>query len=150
MNFFKKLFGGSSDENENYDEENYGDNDENDGEEPFIKPYDFYIEADDRHNAEKTFETNSPQSVDIIRKLEEMDLAFDIINHSGIRRKLKRLYSDLAFEISDFVSYQGGRSADSFDTEEIDDIEYEIYVDISKKDDDSPFEVTIKISGNTE
>ena len=147
MNFFKKLFGINSDEEENYDEENYG---EISDEDPFIKPYDFYIEADDRHNAEKTFSASGLQGVDIIRELENMDLAFDIVNHSGIRRKLKKLYSELAFEIDEYVSYEGGRSTDSFDTEEIDDIVYEIYVCISKKDDDSPFEVTIKISGNKE
>lgn len=148
MNFFKKLFGGNSDENDNYDEENYNENPDED--EPFIKPYDFYIEADDRHNAEKTFETNSPQSVDILKKLEEMDLAFDIVNNFGIRRKLKKLYSELAFEIDEYVSYEGGRSADSSDTEEIDDIEYEIYVCISKKDDNSPFEIKLKIAADQE
>ena len=148
MNFFKKLFGGNSDENENYDEENY--NEISDEDEPFIKPYDFYIEADDRRNAEKTFETNSPQSVDILQKLEEMDLAFDVVNNVGIRRKLKKLYSDLAFEIDEYISYEGGRSADSSDTEEIDDNEYEIYVCISKKDDNSPFEIKLRICADQE
>ncbi len=148
MNFFKKLFGGNSDENENYDEENY--NEISDEDEPFIKPYDFYIEADDRRNAEKTFETNSPQSVDILQKLEEMDLAFDVVNNFGIRRKLKKLYSDLAFEIDEYISYEGGRSADSSDTEEIDDNEYEIYVCISKKDDNSPFEIKLRICADQE
>ena len=148
MNFFKKLFGGNSDESENYDEENY--NEISDEDEPFIKPYDFYIEADNRHNSEKIFESNSPQSVDILKKLEEMDLAFDIVNHFGVRRKLKKLYSDLAFEIDEYVSYEGGRSVDSFDTEEIDDIEYEIYVCISKKDDNSPFEIKLRIAADQE
>lgn len=148
MNFFKKLFGGDPDENENYNDENY--DELSDNEEPFIKPYDFFIEADDRHNAVKSFETSSPQSVDILQKLEEMDLSFDIINNFGIRRKLKKIYSELAFEIDEYVSYAGGRSVNSFDSEEIDDINYGIYVDISKKDDDSPFEIKLRICEDRE
>ena len=148
MNFFKKLFGGNSDENENYDEENYGEISEDD--EPFVKPYDFYIEADERRDAEIKFETSSPQSVDILQKLEEMELAFDIINNFGIKRKLKKLYSELAFEIDEYVSYAGGRSVNSFDTEEIDDINYGIYVDISKKDDNSSFEIKLRICEDRE
>ena len=82
--------------------------------------------------------------------MKEMDLAFDVVNNFGIRRKLKKLYSDLAFEIDEYISYEGGRSADSSDTEEIDDNEYEIYVCISKKDDNSPFEIKLRICADQE
>ncbi len=148
MNFFKKLFGGNSNENENYNDENYDEFSQDD--EPFIKPYDFFIEADERRNAEIIFGSRSPQNVDILQKLEEMELSFDIINDLGIKRKLKKLYSELAFEIDEYVSYAGGRSVNSFDTEEVDDINYGIYVDISKKDDDSPFEIKLKICADQE
>lgn len=141
MSFFRKLFGGNPDSENNIPEIE---------EEPFIKPYDFYVEADNRHSAEKTFETERPQSVDILQVLDEMELAFDIINDFGVRRKLKKLYSELAFEIDEYISYAGGRSADSFATEEIDDSVYEIHAAISRKDDDSPFEVTIRISEDQE
>ena len=139
MSFLKKLFGG-----------NPGNEVPEIEEEPFIKPYDFYVEADDRHNAEKTFETERPQSVDILQILDEMELAFDIINDFGVRRKLKKLYSELAFEIDEYVSYEGGRSADSFTTEEIDDTLYEIHAAISRESDDSPFKVTIRIAEGQE
>ncbi len=139
MSFLKKLFGG-----------NPGNEVPEIEEEPFIKPYDFYVEADDRHNAEKTFETERPQSVDILQILDEMELAFDIINDFGVRRKLKKLYSELAFEIDEYVSYEGGRSADSFAEEEIDDTVYEIHAAISRESDDSPFKVTIRIAEGQE
>ncbi|MDE6599243.1 MAG: hypothetical protein K2K34_04095, partial [Oscillospiraceae bacterium] len=85
-------------------------NTENDEEKPFIEPYDFCIEADERFSDEKIIETEDIRGVDILAALEEMDLAFDVVNHFGIRRKLKRMFDDLSFEIGEFVTYQGGRS----------------------------------------
>ncbi|MDE7279027.1 MAG: hypothetical protein K2N26_04795, partial [Oscillospiraceae bacterium] len=93
---------------------------ENDEEKPFIEPYDFCIEADERFHDEKIIETEDIRGVDILTALEEMDLAFDVVNHFGIRRKLKRMFDDLAFEIGEFVTYQGGRSIENSFTEEID------------------------------
>ena len=114
--------------------------------EPFIKPYDFYIEEDDRYNDEKTFTAESVRGFDILKVLEEMDLAFDVINYLGVRKKLKRLFDDLAFDISEYVTYEGGRTVEGSAFEEIDDVELEISVYISKQSDNSDFVVSIKIS----
>ena len=113
--------------------------------EPFIKPYDFYIEADDRYNDEKTFAVESVRGFDILKVLEEMDLAFDVINYLGVRKKLKRLFDDLAFDISEYVTYEGGRTVEGSAFEEIDDVELEISVYISKQSDSSPFVVSVKL-----
>ena len=120
---------------------------EDDGleDDPFIKPFDFYIEADSRYNDEKTFTLESVRGFDILKVLEEMDLSYDVINYLGVRKKLKRLFDDLAFDISDYVSYEGGRSVENFAYEEIDDVELEISVYISKQSDNSDFVVSIKI-----
>ena len=115
-------------------------------EEPFIKPYDFFIEADERCNAEKTVEIGNIRSLDILKVLEEMELSYDIINYLSVRKKLKRLFDGLAFDIDEYVSYEGGRSVEGSDTDEIDDVELEIYVEISRESDNSPFVVTVKIS----
>ena len=115
-------------------------------EEPFIKPYDFFIEADDRCNAEKTVETENIRSLDILKVLEEMELSYDIINYLSVRKKLKRLFDELAFDIDEYVSYEDGRSIEGSDSDEIDDVELEIYVGISRQSDNSPFVVTVRIS----
>ena len=121
---------------------------EDDGleDDPFIKPFDFYIEADSRYNDEKTFTAENVRSLDILKVLEEMDLSYDVINYLGVRKKLKRLFDDLAFDISEYVTYEGGRSVENFAYEEIDDVELEISVYISKQSDNSDFVVSIKIS----
>ena len=114
--------------------------------EPFIKPYDFFIEADERYNAVKTVETENIRGLDILKIFEEMELSFDVINYLGIRKKLKKLFDQLAFDIDEYVSYEGGRSVEGSDSDEIDDVELEIYVEISRQSDKSPFVVTVKIS----
>ena len=114
--------------------------------EPFIKPYDFFIEADERYNAEKTVETENVRRLDILEVLEEMELSYDIINYLSVRKKLKRLFDDLAFDIGEYVSYEGGRSVEGSANDEIDDKELEIHVEISKQSDSSPFVVRVEIS----
>ena len=124
----------------------YADETENDGEEPFIKPYDFFIEADERFSDEKTVETEDIRSVDIIAVFDDMELADDIkVNHS-IRKKLKRMFDDLSFEIGEFVTYQGGRSISNDFTEEIDDLSFEISVDISRNSDFEPFKLILRVN----
>ena len=122
------------------------DEDDFEEEEPFIKPYDFYVEADSRYNAEKTLTTENVRGIDILKVLEEMNLAYDVINYLGVRKKLKRLFDDLAFDISEYVSYEGGRSVVNSAYDEIDDVKLEITVEISKQSDNSPFEVTVRIN----
>lgn len=138
MGFFDRFFKNNNDDEdiENIETE----------EEPFIKPYDFFVEADQRYNAEKTIETQSVQGLDILNVLEEMDLAFDVINYLGVRKKLKKLFERLAFDIDEYVSYEGGKSVDGSDYDEIDDVELEIYVGISRQADNLPFVVTVRIS----
>lgn len=118
---------------------------ENDEEKPFIEPYDFCIEADERFSDEKIIETEDIRGVDILAALEEMDLAFDVVNHFGIRRKLKKMFDDLSFEISEFVTYEGGRSIENFFTEEIDEREFEVSAEISKASDYEPFKLILRV-----
>ncbi|MDE5860482.1 MAG: hypothetical protein K2H23_08915, partial [Oscillospiraceae bacterium] len=128
------------------DTDEYSDEMENDGCEPFIKPYDFFIEADERFSDEKIIETEDIRGIDIIAVFESMELADDIkVNHS-IRKKLKRMFDDLSFEIGEFVTYQGGRSIGNDFTEEIDDREFEISVDISKNSDYEPFKLILRVN----
>ena len=113
---------------------------------PFIKPFDFYIEADNRYSDEKTFTVENVRGFDILKVLDEMDLAYDVINYLGVRKKLKRLFDDLAFDISEYVTYEGGRTVEGSAFEEIDDVELEISVYISKQSDSSDFVVSVKIN----
>ena len=122
------------------------DDDFEEEDEPFIKPYDFYIEADSRYNDEATFITENVRGINILNVLEEMDLAYDVINYLGVRRKLKRLYDDLSFDISEYVSYEGGRTVEGSAFEEIDDITLDITVHITKQGDSLPYVVVIKIN----
>lgn len=119
---------------------------ENDEEKPFIEPYDFCIEADERFHDEKVIETEDIRGVDILAVLEEMDLAFDIVNHFGIRRKLKKMFDDLAFEIGEFVSYEGGRSIENSFEEEIDERTFEVSAEITKASDSEPFRLTVTVN----
>lgn len=112
---------------------------------PFIEPYDFCIEADERFSDEKIIETENIRGVDILAALEEMNLAFDVVNHFGIRRKLKKMFDDLSFEISEFVTYEGGRSIENFFTEEIDEREFEVSAEISKASDYEPFKLILRV-----
>lgn len=122
---------------------------ENDEEKPFIEPYDFCIEADERFHDEKVIETEDIRGVDILAVLEEMNLAFDIVNHFGIRRKLKKMYDDLAFDIGEYVSYEGGRSIESSFEEEIDEQTFEVSAEITKASDSEPFILTVTVGALT-
>lgn len=113
---------------------------------PFIEPYDFCIEADERFHDEKVIETENIRGVDILAVLEEMNLAFDVVNHFGIRRKLKKMFDELSFEIGEYVSYEGGREIENDFTEEIDDRVFCVSVKISKGSDHEPFILVILIS----
>lgn len=113
---------------------------------PFIEPYDFCIEADERFHDEKVIETENIRGVDILAELEEMNLAFDVVNHFGIRRKLKRMFDDLAFDIGEYVSYEGGKTAENEFTEEIDDRFFSVSVKISRNSDHEPFILNIRIN----
>lgn len=113
---------------------------------PFIEPYDFCIEADERFHDEKVIETENIRGVDILAALEEMNLAFDLVNHFGIRRKLKRMFDDLAFDIGEYVSYEGGKTAENEFTEEIDDRFFSVSVKISRNSDHEPFILNIRIN----
>lgn len=113
---------------------------------PFIEPYDFCIEADERFHDEKVIETEDIRGVDILAALEEMNLAFDVVNHFGIRRKLKRMFDDLAFDIGEYVSYEGGKTAENEFTEEIDDRVFSVSVKISRNSDYESFILNIRIN----
>lgn len=122
---------------------------ENTEDTPFIEPYDFCIESDERFHDEKVIETEDIRGVDILAVLEEMNLAFDIVNHFGIRRKLKKMFDDLAFEIGEFVSYEGGRSIENFFEEEIDERTFEVSAEITKASDSEPFSLTVTVGALT-
>lgn len=113
---------------------------------PFIEPYDFCIEADERFHDEKVIETEDIRGVDILAALEEMNLAFDVVNHFGIRRKLKKMFDDLAFDIGEYVSYQDGKTVENEFTEEIDDRVFSVSVKISRNSDHEPFILNIRIN----
>lgn len=125
---------------------NNDDNDDIEEETPFIEPYDFFIEADERFSDEKVIETEDIRGIDIIAVFEKMNLADDIKVDSVIRKKLKRLFADLSFEIGEYVTYQGGRSIENSFTEEIDEREFEVSVEISKNSDYETFKLTLRVN----
>lgn len=115
---------------------------------PFIEPYDFCIEADERFHDEKiieVYDNEDIRNIDILAALEEMNLAFDIVNHFGIRRKLKKMYDDLAFDIGEYVSYQDGKTVENEFTEEIDDRVFAVSVMISRSSNYAPFIIDVRI-----
>lgn len=114
----------------------------------FVAPYDFYIEADNRFSDSKSVITENPCSINVVELLEGMELSDDVKNHSGVRRKLKRLYDNLSFEIGEYITYKDGRTVSGSVVEEIDEHELEIGVKISKKSDSNPFEAVISIKEN--
>lgn len=132
-NFFSKLFDSVEDTHESAEET------------PFIEPYDFYIEADERFNDEKVMETENIRGVDILAVLDEMDLADDVKVDLAIRKKLKKMFDDLAFEIGEYVSYEGGREIENDFTEEIDEREFTVSVKIEKRSDCEPFILDIRV-----
>ncbi|MBQ7981018.1 MAG: hypothetical protein IJ305_05345 [Oscillospiraceae bacterium] len=120
--------------------------DEENEDDLIVKPYDFFIEADTRFADSKTFEAEAIREVDILAVLDEMNLADEVKTNWGVKRKLKRLFNDLAFEVGEYVSYEGGREISGTDIEEIDERELEISVAISRDSDSEPFTAVISIS----
>ena len=111
-----------------------------------VKPYDFFIEADTRFTDSKTFEAEAIREVDILAVLDEMNLADEVKTNWGVKHKLKRLFDDLAFEVGEYVTYEGGREISGTEIEEIDECELEISVEISRGSDSEPFTAVISIS----
>ncbi len=121
-------------------------NNEIDEEKPFIEPYDFFIEADERFNDEKVIETEDIRGVDIIAVLDEMNLADDVKVNYVIRRKLKKMFDELSFEIGEYVTYNGGREIENDFIEEIDDWEFEVSVEITRNSDYEPFKLILRVN----
>lgn len=113
---------------------------------PFIEPYDFYIEADERFNDEKTVRTEDIRGTDILEIFDGMELAEDVRVDAVIRKKLKRMFDDLAFEIGEYITYEGGREIENDFAEEVDDREFEVSVKISKGSDYEPFTLTVRVN----
>ena len=111
-----------------------------------VKPYDFFIEADTRFTDSKTFESEAIREVDILAVLNEMNLADEVKTNWGVKRKLKRLFDDLAFEVGEYVTYEGGREISGTEIEELDERELEISVAISRGSDSEPFTAVVSIS----
>ena len=111
-----------------------------------VKPYDFFIEEDTRFTDSKTFEAEAIREADILAVLEEMNLADEVKTNWGVKRKLKRLFDDLALEIGEYVSYEGGREISGVEIEEIDERELEISVEISRGSDSEPFTAVVSVS----
>ena len=78
--------------------------------------------------------------------LDEMNLADEVKTNWGIKRKLKRLFDDLAFEVGEYVTYEGGREISGVEIEEIDERELEISVAISRGSDSEPFTAVVSVS----
>lgn len=121
-------------------------NDDIEEEAPFIEPYDFFIEADQRFNDEKTVETENIRGIDILEIFDGMELADNVRVDTVIRKKLKRMFEDLAFEIGEYVTYQGGKEIGDDFTEEIDDREFEVSVKISRASDYEPFKLILSVN----
>ena len=121
-------------------------NDDIEEETPFIEPYDFFIEADERFNDEKIIETEDIRGVDILAILDEMELADDVKIDLAVRRKLKKMFEELSFEIGEYVTYEGGREIENDFTEEIDEREFEVSVEITRNSDYEPFKLTLRVN----
>lgn len=127
-------------------EYDYTDENDMEEEEPFIEPYDFFIEADERFSDEKVIETENIRGVDILALFDEMELADDIKVNFVIRRKLKKMFGELSFEIGEYDTYNGGRSIENSFTEEIDEREFEVSVEIARNSDYEPFVLTLRVN----
>lgn len=112
----------------------------------FIEPYDFFIEADERFSDEKVIETEDIRGVDILAVLDEMNLADDIKVDLAIRKKLKKMFEELSFEIGEYVTYNGGRSIENSFTEEIDELEFEVSAEITRNSDYEPFKLILRVN----
>lgn len=138
MGFFSKLFSKKEEtENEAFSGEVE--------DAPFIEPYDFFIEADERFDDVKTIKLQNFTGTDPVEILEQMNLCDDVKNHSGVRRKIRKLYAEVSEEIDGYESYDSGKTAESSLTEEIDERELEISVSISRNSDSEPFEVSFGV-----
>lgn len=127
-------------------EYDYTDENDMEEEEPFIEPYDFFIEADERFSDEKVIETENIRGVDILALFDEMNLIDDIKVNYVIRRKLKKMFGELSFEIGEYDTYNGGRSIENSFTEEIDEREFEVSVEIARNSDYEPFVLTLRVN----
>lgn len=127
-------------------EYDYTDENDMEEEEPFIEPYDFFIEADERFSDEKVIETENIRGVDILALFDEMNLMDDIKVNYVIRRKLKKMFGELSFEIGEYDTYNGGRSIENSFTEEIDEREFEVSVEIARNSDYEPFVLTLRVN----
>ncbi|MBQ8176594.1 MAG: hypothetical protein IJ035_06115 [Oscillospiraceae bacterium] len=107
---------------------------------------DFYAEADRRLKDKKVVRTSKIHDLDALELLDSMNLYLDLKNDFVLRRKLKKLFNGFVDEMSGFETYEGGREIEGCDYEEVDDVEMEIYVKISRASDRDPFVVTIAIS----
>lgn len=121
-------------------------NNEIEEEKPFIEPYDFFIEADERFNDEKVIETEDIRGVDILTVFDAMELIDDIKVNFVIRRKLKKMFGEISFEIGEYDTYNGGRSIENSFTEEIDDREFEVSVEITRNSDYELFKLTLRVN----
>lgn len=111
-----------------------------------VKPYDFFIEADTRFTDSRTIEAEAIREVDILAVLDEMNLADEVKTNWGVKRKLKRLFDDLALEVGEYVTYEDGREISGTEIEELDERELEISVAISRGSDSEPFTAVISVS----
>lgn len=119
--------------------------DEFEEEKLFIEPYDFFIEADERFNDEKVIETEDIRGVDILALFDEMNLIDDIKVNYVIRRKLKKMFEELSFEIGEYVTYIDGREINDYFTEEIDDRVITVSLGIYRMSNYKPFTLDIRI-----
>lgn len=107
---------------------------------------DFYAEADRRLKDKTVIRTSKIHDLDPLEILDKMNLFLDLKNDFVLRRKLKKLFNSFVDDMSDFETYEGGREIEGYDYEEVDDVEMEIYVKISRASDRDPFVVTVAIS----
>lgn len=107
---------------------------------------DFYAEADRRVKDKTVIRTSKIHDLDPLEILDKMNLHLDLKNDFVLRRKLKKLFNSFVDDMSDFETYEGGREIEGYDYEEVDDVEMEIYVKISRASDRDPFVVIVAIS----
>lgn len=106
---------------------------------------DSYIESDRRLKDKTVIRTSKIHDLDPLEILDKMNLYLDLKNDFVFRKKLKKLFNSFVDEMSDFETYDGGREIEGYDYEEVDDIEMEIYVKISRESDLEPFVVIVSI-----
>ncbi|MDE6709121.1 MAG: hypothetical protein K2J76_01385, partial [Oscillospiraceae bacterium] len=55
-------------------------------------------------------------------------------------------FEELSFEIGEYVTYEGGREIENDFTEEIDEREFEVSVEITRNSDYEPFKLTLRVN----